>query len=110
MGYIGLLLNAPYKIDRMMGDCLIYFAFCISVCFLYLYVGYMNERIFWGVEAKKRYSQGLGFRKGSKEREGLISRKQDNLYSIMNPPPDPHQHHHHPHLLYLSILSGGGRL
>jgi hypothetical protein len=25
MGYIGLLLNDPYKIDRMMGDCLIYF-------------------------------------------------------------------------------------
>jgi hypothetical protein len=25
MGYIGLLLNDPYKIDRMRGDCLIYF-------------------------------------------------------------------------------------
>jgi hypothetical protein len=25
MGYIGLLLKDPYKIDRMMGDCLIYF-------------------------------------------------------------------------------------
>jgi hypothetical protein len=25
MGYIGLLLNDPYKIDRMMGGCLIYF-------------------------------------------------------------------------------------
>jgi hypothetical protein len=25
MGYIGLLLNDPYKIDRMVGDCLIYF-------------------------------------------------------------------------------------
>jgi hypothetical protein len=25
MGYIGLLLNDPYKIDRMVGGCLIYF-------------------------------------------------------------------------------------
>jgi hypothetical protein len=27
MGYIGLLLNDPYKIDRMMGECLIYFVY-----------------------------------------------------------------------------------
>jgi hypothetical protein len=27
MGYIGLLLNDPYKIDRMMGVCLIHFFF-----------------------------------------------------------------------------------
>jgi hypothetical protein len=25
MGYIGLLLNDPYKIDRIVGVCLIYF-------------------------------------------------------------------------------------
>jgi hypothetical protein len=25
MGYRGLLLNDPYKIDRMVGECLIYF-------------------------------------------------------------------------------------
>jgi hypothetical protein len=33
MGYIGLLLNDPYKIDRMMGDCLIYF-FRLLFCLL----------------------------------------------------------------------------
>jgi hypothetical protein len=29
MGYIGLLLNDPYKIDRMVGDCLIHFFFYV---------------------------------------------------------------------------------
>jgi hypothetical protein len=28
MGYRGLLLNDPYKIDRMVGDCLICFYLC----------------------------------------------------------------------------------
>jgi hypothetical protein len=32
MGYIGLLLNAPYKIDRMVGVCLIYFELHSLLC------------------------------------------------------------------------------
>jgi hypothetical protein len=35
MGYIGLLLNDPYKIDRMVGGCLIYFSlFVCSVLYV----------------------------------------------------------------------------
>jgi hypothetical protein len=39
MGYIGLLLNDPYKIDRMMGVCLIYFLFSFLFCVFMLLAG-----------------------------------------------------------------------
>jgi hypothetical protein len=44
MGYIGLLLNAPYKIDSMVWMRMwmrIVFCFGVSV-FFYLYFGYIN--------------------------------------------------------------------
>jgi hypothetical protein len=37
MGYIGLLLNAPYKIDRLMWmrlDSLVYYSFYLYFCYL----------------------------------------------------------------------------
>jgi hypothetical protein len=47
MGYIGLLLNAPYKIDRMvwmMLGLISYYFFCLL--FSYFIVGYINQGYF----------------------------------------------------------------
>jgi hypothetical protein len=50
MGYIGLLLNAPYKIDSMVWMRL-WISFFSIVVLLSLAVtrGYMNQRVFWGM-------------------------------------------------------------
>jgi hypothetical protein len=52
MGYIGLLLNAPYKRDRLMWMRCGYFSFFFQDYFLFFGVG-VNElppgkRLFWG--------------------------------------------------------------
>jgi hypothetical protein len=39
MGYRGLLLNDPYKIDRMVGDCLIYFFSYYVLLFSVQFIG-----------------------------------------------------------------------
>jgi hypothetical protein len=50
MGYIGLLLNAPYKIDRMMGCVCGYSSLVVSLSLFscYSYPGYMNQGVFLG--------------------------------------------------------------
>jgi hypothetical protein len=53
MGYIGLLLNAPYKIDSMvwMRLGLSTFFTCLSRCFIFI-TGYINQEVWkvrdWG--------------------------------------------------------------
>jgi uncharacterized membrane protein len=45
MGYIGLLLNAPYKIDRMMGCVCGYSSYFIfSFAFLLVFIGLYKLR------------------------------------------------------------------
>jgi hypothetical protein len=53
MGYRGLLLNDPYKIDRMMGCVCGFLSYLtrFSVCFIFQ-VGYINQRIKWDVSPK----------------------------------------------------------
>jgi hypothetical protein len=51
MGYIGLLLNAPYKIDSMVWMRL---GLCCDSDILALptrsYMGYINQAVFWSME------------------------------------------------------------
>jgi hypothetical protein len=50
MGYIGLLLNAPYKIDSMVWMRLV-ISFVILLCFSCLdFLDYRNQGVFWGKE------------------------------------------------------------
>jgi hypothetical protein len=50
MGYVGLLLNDPYKIDRMMGECLIYFFRLLVMSYLVLVLGYTNQGVKGGMK------------------------------------------------------------
>jgi hypothetical protein len=59
MGYIGLLLNDPYKIDRMMGVCLIYFVFGFLLP-EWFFPGYMNQGYFWKRGLKISVTRVLG--------------------------------------------------
>jgi hypothetical protein len=45
MGYIGLLLNAPYKIDRLMWMRFGFFSFISLFLFMSVFVDYMNQRV-----------------------------------------------------------------
>jgi hypothetical protein len=55
MGYIGLLLNAPYKIDRerMMRLIWIFFLSTLFCSFCLNFLGYTNQRVFLGKRAIK---------------------------------------------------------
>jgi hypothetical protein len=48
MGYIGLLLNAPYKRDRMMG------CVCGYRSYTVLYLSYLFLQLAKGTQGKKR--------------------------------------------------------
>jgi hypothetical protein len=44
MGYIGLLLNAPYKIDSMVWMMMwIYFFLIVLIYLFVMYLGYINQ-------------------------------------------------------------------
>jgi hypothetical protein len=47
MGYIGLLLNAPYKIDSMvwMKMMMMYLSCLVAFTFLFVELGYINQVI-----------------------------------------------------------------
>jgi hypothetical protein len=70
MGYRGLLLNDPYKRDRIDGVCMWITFYFVSLLFFvfWFYGGYMNQGIFWGGDLKMgatRVLRGIkGLRKG----------------------------------------------
>jgi hypothetical protein len=63
MGYIGLLLNAPYKIDSMMGMSLMMIVTMLFGFFfrVFLFCGLCKpERPFWDVDLKMGVIKVLG--------------------------------------------------
>jgi hypothetical protein len=62
MGYIGLLLNAPYKIDSMvwMRLMMIVFVFSWLFCSLLRCWGYTNQGVFWDASRKIGVTRVLG--------------------------------------------------
>jgi hypothetical protein len=44
----------------------IFLLYSLYLLVSYFFVGYINQRIFWGGEAKKGCNQGIGFKEGNK--------------------------------------------